>query len=409
MAVPTVDVQFHDPDVIRNPYPLLAELRAAGPLLRQTDGTYVVTTYDAVREVLVRAAEFSSANANRRMWQGEAYAEAQTVLRGVCPVVPALLTADPPLHTKHRAIVRQAFSPRRVAVLDDAIVEITQRLLDDVVRLGETTELAASYASPLPMQMITAAVGAGQDDMDQVKRWSDAFIAHIGRDVPPQAAVGYAHERVELQEYLKARIAANRTVPSDDLLGDIVRAEQPGDGLSVPEMICILEQLLVAGNETATRLITFTAYHLAIDADLQKRVRADRVLLPSLLEEMLRFETPVQMKYRHVAADAQLCGGTVPAGSTVMVLYGSANRDAAEFPDPDELIAERPNARSHVAFGYGPHLCVGAQLARVEARIAIAALLDRFETLELDPHYPEPEVTSSFVHRGLDSLHLRLR
>jgi cytochrome P450 len=409
MTIPTIDVKFYDPDVIRNPYPLLSELRATGPLLRQADGTYVVTTYAAVREVLVRASDFSSANANKRMWQGDQYAEAQAVLRGTCPVVPALLTADPPLHTRHRSIVRQAFSPRRVAVLDDAIGAMTQRLVDAIVSTGDTAELIAAYAGVLPMQMITEAVGAGRDDIDQVKRWSDAFLAHIGRDVPPEEAVGYAVQRVELQEYLQARIGESRSAPTDDLLGDIVRAEQLGDGLSVPEMICILEQLLVAGNETATKLITFTAHQLATDSELQKRARADRSLVPSLLEEMLRFETPVQMKFRHVTHDTELRGEELPAGSTVMVLYGSANRDADEFPSPDDVNPDRPNVRSHVAFGYGPHLCVGAQLARVEARIAIETLLDRFESIELDTDHPRPEVRASFVHRGFDSLHLKLR
>ena len=408
MAIPQIDVDFNSPDIIADPYPLFADLRNLGPLLKHVDGNYVVTSYAAAREVLLRAEDFSSANANQRMWFGAEYAEAQEVLSHACPVVPALLTTDPPVHTRHRGIVRQAFGVRRVAQLENFMQQVAHELAGTLAR-SDSTELYGDFASVLPLRLITDAVGAGQDDLGRIKEWSDALVAHIGRAVTPQQAVELAHKRVELHTYLLARIADAGRQPTDDILGDLVRAERadPAD-LSLPEMVGILEQLLTAGNETSARLITFVIQKLAVDPELDRRVRHNRELVGPLAEEMLRLETPVQMKYRKATRVSTLAGYEIPEGSTVMVLFGSANRDESEFPQADKLRLDRPNLRAHLAFGFGPHLCLGAQLARAEARIAINALLDVVDEFRLSTRHPAPEIGPSFVHRGLSALNLEL-
>lgn len=407
MTLPIVDVDFQSPEFIANPYPTYAALRKEGSILRHRDGYYLVTAYDTVREVLNRTDEFSSQEANRRMWGGPEYWAAQEVLQDTYPVVPALLTADPPLHSRHRGLVRHAFSPRRVRVLEELIASNSRDLAKTLPR-GEVFDLFARYAAVLPLQLIIDAVGAERSDMHKIADWSDAYVAHVGRAVDPEEAIALAHLRVEFQRYLVERLAANEVRPTDDIIGDLVRAESDEEApLSKVEMVEILEQLLTGGNETAARLITFVMYRLTVDREIEARVRDDRQLVAPLIEEMLRLETPVQSKLRTTTGDATLAGARLPAGVHVMLLFGCANRDEAQFPSPDELVLERQNARGHLAFGFGPHYCVGAELARAEARIAVNTLLDTFEEISLSPHHGPPVIGPSFVHRGLSALYLQ--
>ncbi|HVW42039.1 MAG TPA: cytochrome P450 [Amycolatopsis sp.] len=401
-------MDFHAAHLIADPYPALAALREQGPVLRHTNGHYIVTRYEAAREALIRAADFSSADANKRMWTGPEYAAAQAVLRDTFPVVPALLTADPPAHTRHRGIVRHAFSPRRVRQLEQFIAKTSRELAESMPR-GRATEFVQRFATVLPLRLIIDAVGADQCELDKIHAWSDAYVAHIGRAVTPAEALRLSHLRVELHRYLADRIARSQTAPADDIIGDLVRAERedPAD-LSLAETVEILEQLLSAGNETAARLIAFMTHRLAVDQGLQDRVRGDRTLVSALLEEMLRLETPVQMKFRLTTVDTSLAGAGIPARSQVLILFGSANRDERQFEAPDEMRLDRFNVRTHLAFGFGPHLCIGAQLARAEARIAVNTLLDCFGEIRLSPAHPEPEIAPSFVHRGLSELHVEL-
>jgi cytochrome P450 len=407
MSAPVADVDFQSPELIADPYPTYAALRGEGPLLRNQDGQYLVTSYDIAREVLNRPDEFSSQYANKRMWGTPEYWAAQEVLKDTYPVVPALLTSDPPLHGRHRGLVRQAFSPRRVRVLEEFIASNSSNLAKTLPR-GEVFDLFALFSAVLPLRLIIDAVGADQDDLHKIADWSDAYVAHVGRAVGPEEALRLAHLRVEFQNYLAERLDASEALPTDDIIGDLVRAERDEHApLSKVEMIEILEQLLTGGNETAARLITFVMYRLAGDRELEARVRGDRQLVAALIEEMLRLETPVQSKLRTTTREAVLGGEELPSGVNVMVLFGCANRDEAQFPLPDEIVLDRKNGRAHLAFGFGPHYCIGAELARAEARIAVNTLLDTFAHIALSPDHGPPTVEPSFVHRGLSALYLQ--
>jgi cytochrome P450 len=402
--MPAVRFNPFDPEIIACPYPTYASLRATEPIHRLEDDLYFITRYEDVVNVLSDPLTFSSREANRPLEDNAADPRAQEILAGTYPLVPALLTADPPAHNRHRRIVQAAFSGRRIAQLSEVIEERATRLVNQFLGRGRV-ELVGEFARPLPLQMIADALGASWDDLPRFKAWSDSVLARIGRSLTGEEQVQVATHQAEMQTYLLERIKERRTEPHDDFLSDVVRAgSEDEEPLSLPEMITILEQVLVAGNETTTRLIVMTMWFLARDDALMGRVRAQRNLVPPLLEEVLRLESPVQIKLRVATRKVVLGHITIPAGSRIMLGLGAANHDPGKFPQPVQLECTRENVRKHVAFGFGPHFCVGANLARAEARIAVGILLDRLGNMKLGD--PPPDFEPSLVHRGIDQLNL---
>ena len=216
-----------------------------------------------------------------------------------------------------------------------------------------------------------------------------------------------------MQRYMRERIAERRDASTDDLLSDLVHArleagEGDGEPLTEAELLNVIEQLLVAGNETTTKLVTSAMVLLLQNPSEMAKVRADPALIPNLVEEALRYESPVQMLFRVPKRDVEIRGATIPAGAPLLVMYGAANRDGTRFPQADRFDVQRANARVHLAFGQGPHFCVGAALARSEAKIAFERLLDRLDAIAIADENPfEREL--SMVLRGWKSLHLTFR
>jgi cytochrome P450 len=220
-----------------------------------------------------------------------------------------------------------------------------------------------------------------------------------------------AKSRVEMQHYMAERVRERQANPKDDLLSDLVLArfdtgERAGEGLTMEEMQSVIAQLLVAGNETTTNLIAMGVYHLVENPDQMAKVRANRDLIPNLVEEALRLEAPVQMLPRRTTTDVSIDGVDIPKGSLCMAMYGSANRDERKYPNPDAFDVERENARTHMAFGQGPHFCPGAALARSEARIAFELLLSRLDNIAFAPGVDPIDRELSMTLRGLTALHL---
>lgn len=395
-----------NPDLIADPYPTLARLRSEGPLVPVAQDLWAVTRYRDIVDVLSRPEDFSSSQANLPPTDPDPVAVA--IRKKGWPLVPALLTADPPAHARHRRIVQQAFNGRRISQLTNFVSATIDELIDSFAESGRV-ELRTQFAEPLPLAMITSAIGLPHSDIDRVHRWSDAVVARVGRSLSPDEQRRVAEENVELQGYLVEAIRLRRTLLTDDLLSDVAAAsEADDDPLTMSEMLTILEQVLVAGNETTTRLIVFAAHRLATDTRLQAWLRLHPDLVPPFLEEVLRIESPVQSKIRVATRDTEVGGEPVTTGTRVLVHLGAGNHDPDVFPHPERLDLSRPNLRDHLAFGYGRHFCVGATLARTEARLAVARLLDRFQHIELAPDTPVPSYEASLVHRGLDHLHLRL-
>jgi cytochrome P450 len=298
---------------------------------------------------------------------------------------------DPPRHSRLRELVNCAFTPRRITALEPTIEALAWKLLDAVVDRGEM-DVVDDLATPLPVIVIASLLGIPPEDREQFKRWSDLLIANLGRGVlgasgPPP---GFQQANDELMAYLRQQIERRRQRPGDDLISALIDADVDGHRLSEPELLAFCRLLLVAGNGTTTHLIGNAIRCLLEAPGIMDRVRQDLSLVPGCVEEALRFRSPVQSTRRWATRDTTLGGEEIRDGQLVLVWLGAANRDPSVFPDPDRFDpARHPNP--HLAFAQGPHFCLGAPLARLEAGIALTALLGcladlrRADDLPLEP------------------------
>jgi cytochrome P450 len=307
-----------------------------------------------------------------------------------------MIFADPPRHTKLRALVSRAFTPRSSAALEPSIRQLSGELLDRVTGRGEM-DLVADFAAPLPMLVIGEMLGIPAADRPQFQTWADAILGMsytIGGppEVARAASERFAAVTAEMGVYLGELLSARRADTRDDLLTRLSVAEVDGERLTHDEILGFFQLLLLAGSETTTNLIANAVLCFVDHPDQLARLRASPDLLPSAIEEVLRYRSPLQWMYRIARRDVELRGTAIPAGSMVLAVIGAANRDPASFPDPGRFDVTRdPNP--HLAFGHGPHFCLGAALARLEARVALADVFRRVDMIELEsaaPWTPRP-------------------
>lgn len=314
----------------------------------------------------------------------------------------AMLFRDPPDHTRLRALVSRAFTPRVAEGLRARVQGIADELLDAVG--APRFDLIAALAAPLPLLVIAELLGVPGADRALLTSWSaDIFkgIDIVAPDAQDAALTSASAAAVELGAYLRALLAERRRTPRDDLLSALVRIEEQGQRLGEDELVHMGILLLGAGHETTRNLLGNGALALLRHPDQLALLRREPGLLEGAVDELLRYDSPVQMVGRWTAADTTLGGAAIPRGQMVVVLTGAANRDPAAFPEPDRLDIRRHGARA-LAFGHGPHYCLGAPLARVEGQVALGALLRRFPRLALaDDDAPW---TGSPVFRGLREL-----
>jgi cytochrome P450 len=411
-----------DQRAIACPYPVFAALREEAPVsYNQTLGSWVVTRYDDCLAVLHDTDRFSSRMPTGPQVVGSVLAEAMTALAQepeMAEVFAAvmdrrnqaavLLNADPPDHRRQRKLVNGAFRPSRLRALEPVIEQVANQLLDTFVVPGSgrtEIEFVHQFGVGLPMTLIAYALGVGDGELATFKRWSDDLVMPVGNHSPSiEQTRGYLVSSKEFSEYFLARIADRRATPREDLISDVATAELDGERLTDAEMLGMLQQFLVAGNETTTKLLTNIVHQLAVDAELQDRVRADRELVEGLVEEALRYEAPVGGLFRQAKEDVEIGGQTIAAGEHVWIVYASANRDGAKFPEPDAFDPCRGNVRDHVAFGHGEHYCIGAGLARAEARIGVNRILDRMGDIRLAEGRNDFTYEDTFVLRGLRQL-----
>jgi cytochrome P450 len=321
----------------------------------------------------------------------------------------SMLGTDPPAHTRLRGLVTKAFTPRMIQRLEPRMHEIANQLLDDALAAGEV-DLVQALSYPLPVTVIAEIIGIPASDREMFKRWSDEAVASLGLVF----LGGYDPERAQRQlrlfdsmrDYFIPLAEERRRSPREDLLTGLVQAEHEGSKLDFEEMLSMLVLLLVAGNETTTTLIGNATLELLAHPDQQKRLRADPGLLPSAIEEVLRFASPVQFDPRRATRPALLHGVEIRENDFVLSWLGSANRDERVFERPEAFDVAREK-NTHLAFGFGTHYCIGANLARLEARVALGALLARTKSIERRgdeelPLHPSP------VFRAVTRLPLRL-
>lgn len=379
------DLNPFDPAVVQEPHAFFAALRREAPLYRLPNGAYyLISRYRDVRDAAMNTEVYSS-NLVAVMFQGLEQPELVALEAGGAGAVDALAIADPSVHARQRKLANRAFSMRRVAALEPAIRALAESLIGAILPQGGARWSSADWmrdvAVPLPMTVIAGLIGLPHEDIPQLKRWSDAAVGLLsGLNTPAQFA-DHARQVSELMAYFARAVDRAARAPADDVLGDLVRACEGSDALTREEVVAILLQLLTAGNETTTSLIGSALRLLLEHPDVAARVRADRALLEPFIEEVLRLESPFHGHFRLVRRDTEVAGAPLPRGSRVMLLWGAANRDGDEFPHPDAIDLARPNGRSHLAFGFGIHHCIGAALARLEARVTLETLLARSRAL----------------------------
>ncbi|KIG17365.1 putative cytochrome P450 hydroxylase [Enhygromyxa salina] len=345
-------------------------------------GTWVITRHADVVAALRDPARFSSANAITNV-PAAPPPEILEVLAAGIPYEPNSVDLDPPRHTKFRALINQAFTPRRIHAKQPTITALAHAAIEGFAHAG-TADLVAEFAYPLPARVIADLLGIPSEDLPAFKRWSDEWLVMIGQigDLDRQRKAAAAV--VEFQHYIAAMIAARRTRPSEGLVSDVVAAVQDmPDPPSDNALVGLLMTVLFAGHETTTSLITNTIKLLLQHPEALAQVRADAELIPAAITETLRFDPPVPNMYRTTTADVRVGGVDLPAGEHLRLSFASANRDAACFADPDRFDLHRADKANHLAFGQGIHACVGAALAQLEARVSVQALLERLPGLRL--------------------------
>ncbi len=324
-------------------------------------------------------------------------------------IPPSMLVLDPPEHTRLRGLVSQAFTPRRVRELAPRIEAIAHQLLDAALARREV-DLVDALTSPLPVTVIAELIGVPTSDREQFKAWSDALVAPLGSvffgPPPPEAVAEQRRIRRDFEAYFTRLVEERRRQPQDDLLSGLVAAELEGSRLGFDELLAMLILLLVAGNETTTNLIGNAALDLLAHPDQLALVRARPELTATAVDEVLRFSSPVQMDPRRATRDVELHGATIAAGEFVLCWLGSANRDEAVFERADAFDVTRTRS-PHLAFGFGPHFCLGAALATLEAETALRVLLARTRSFRRADDAPLP-LHPSIVFRGVTRLPMAL-
>jgi cytochrome P450 len=395
----TADVlryDMFDRDIYLDPYPVYRRLRDEAPLYENEEhGFFVVSRFDDAERVLLERERFSSS-------MGSAYSFMPFVIGGHVEIPSGLFIArDAPEHTVHRGLVSRVFTPKAVGALEPQIRAFCARILDDLVGSGGF-DYAKDVAHLIPMRVIGMLLGVPEGDQAALR-----VHFHEAMNEGSLHVDGDPFERLEQSEDLfGAYIDWRASNPSDDLMTQLLQAEfddVTGERrrLTRDEVFVYVNMLAAAGSDTTSRLMEWTAKLLAEHPDQRRAVAADRDLVPRAIEEVLRFEPPAYSFGRYLLEDVELYGRTVPAGSVVIVIPGSANRDERHFDDPDRFDVHRDPTRI-LTFGIGAHLCIGASLARLEGRILLEELLARFADWDVD--LQRAEMTAAVDTRGWESL-----
>jgi cytochrome P450 len=376
---------------IRNPYPLYAQLRRETPVVQlpRTQGpladdsappAYMLTRYDDVRSALRDDVRFSNAIVQRTMG----------VVMG-----PTIVGMDGPEHLKHRALITPALAPRALRGDFPGVVDsIAHRIIDSFAKKG-SADLRADFTFSYPLTVFVEILGLPPEDVGDFHDWGIdlTLVAH-----DPQKGIAASQKMLE---YLAPIVEQKRANPGSDLISKLATAEVDGQRLSDLEVVSFLRLLVLAGAETTYHLMGSGLFAMLSDADLLERVSAERDLIPALLDETLRWESPIGTVLRETTGDTEVGGVEIPAGATVLCHVGSANRDERRFPDPDRFDIDRAD-KEHIAFGFGKHYCAGSRLALLEAEVGLNAILDRLPNLRMQPGADSGVIGFSF--RGPDCL-----
>jgi cytochrome P450 len=390
-----------DPEVRANPYPLYHQLRSTDPVYwDEAAGCWVLTGYADIVAVL-RESRFSKAQGLKRIFNRFPETERVTARPVFRMFSKQMLFADAPYHTQLKGLVNKAFTPRVVERMQVHIQEIVDELLDAVQHKGQM-DIIHDFAFPLPVTIIAELLGLPREEHDKFKKWSDDFLAVLGAGHHASGLMQKARQSIiQFSDYISTLQAQHHQHPKDDLLGRLFTVEEEGQRLDHKELVANSLLLLVAGHETTTNLIGNGLLALLRHPDQMKKLRDNPSLINTAVEELLRYDNPVQILWRYASEEIEIAGKQIGQGQMVNLIIAAANRDPAQFPDPDRLDLSRPESR-HAGFGFGIHFCLGSALARLEGQIAINTLLQRIPTLKLETEALEWQENPIF--RGLKSL-----
>lgn len=400
-----------DPEFIIDPYPSYARLRDDAPVhFLEREQVWVVSRYDDVVAALRNPGTYSS-DFERLSAQGtnpfRPFSDGQSGMveaLGALPGFRLLLTSDPPEHTTLRRIVSRAFTPRAIAAWEGRIREICLSLLGELVEADRSdhADLIAHLAGPLPVIVIAELLGIPPERRQEFKKWSDDLVGGVLGSSDTNAALRSA---IEFVQFFMTVVVDRKEDPGTDLVSLLAATEgDDGEGLTIMEVVLFCTLLLIAGNETTTNLIGNAALALFDNPEQARMVRDDPCLVPSAVEEVLRYDSPVQGTVRVATGGSSLAGIDLAADARVLLLTGSANRDPRHFAEPDRFLVDR-GSTDHLSFGSGIHFCLGAPLARLEAKVALEELMRTFPDLR---RAGTPKRFESPILRGLSSLPVTL-
>jgi len=381
-----------DPAAVADPYPYYREIREQAPIFQTSiTGTWVLSRFADGRALLrdPRAGSGAGLSEDRVGIDGSRRRDRNGPL--------SMLFLNPPDHTRIRGLVSRAFTPRRVEQLRPEVEEMCRGLLDELDGEGD---FVSSVAFPLPANVISALVGVPKADRDELRPLISALAVGIEPTATSDELAAAETASGAITDYLTSLIAVRRAEPADDLLSALLQASDGEDRLSETEVIVNTLLIYAAGFETTTHLLGNTVRQLVAHPEQLQRLRDDRSLVPSAIEEVLRFDPPVQLDGRYLFDDIEIAGVRLPAGSSTMVLLGAANRDPALVEEPERFDVGRTDTQV-LSFGSGIHFCLGAALARLEGQVVLGELLDRWPKWELAG---EPTWRSRITLRGVEQL-----
>lgn len=394
------------PELLKNPYPFYASLREQAPVhyVEPLMGSYVMCRHEDVNAALKNYTLFS-ADAMRAVTTFNK-ALRQEVIDLLQPD-HVLMAADPPLHTHLRGMVGQFFVPRQVTTLEPTIRALVSRLLDAMLAKDEP-ELIADLATQLPLTLISEMLGIEPERCMDFKRWTDDIVAAVTPAAFAQTDIARLEaSMMAFHDYMQDIVQRRRREPRNDVISALVQASDKGGVLSQKDIIFFCQLLLASGNATTTNLLGNGIIALLRNPSEWERLVADPSLVPGAVEEMLRYDPPLQAALRRTTQDTTVSGHPVPANALVLMLLGAANRDPRKFADPERFDITR-EAQGHMSFGSGIHACVGAPLARLEVRIVLEELLRRVRRLEFAPGQEESlDWGTNLIWRGPKALRLK--
>ncbi|GAA3941259.1 hypothetical protein GCM10023085_23510 [Actinomadura viridis] len=394
------------PEQLADPYPLYARMRDECPVFHDAEhDLWIVTRYEDVMTVVRDPKTFSSENAVRASVQ-PLPAPVLAVLAEGWPLTPTLTDSDGDVHRRLRLLVSKAFTPRRVQELEDTVRRTADELIDGFAGEGRA-DVIDRFAWHLPLITIADVLGVPREDVPLLHRWSYSWLRLMQATDPVEDLVACASDVVSMQRYFMDALGRRERDGGSDLMAELLTARiAGGEPLTRVEAMRVPMNLIIAGHVTVTRAIGNGLTTLLADPGQLEAVRRDPALVPTMVEEILRFESPAQGLFRTVREDTELGGVGIPAGARVMVHWGSGNRDERVFPDAARFDVARDSAASHLAFGKGVHACLGAPLARLQLRIAIPRLLDRLPGLRLAEGADTAVRDTIFFARGFKKLTL---